>query len=252
MEIERAYKELKTSHEQIRKQTAHIEELSSIKDRLFAIISHDLRGPLKNLYSFLNLLVTERLSQERFYEILPILIRGVSNTTNLVENLLYWSKSQLNGATISKTSFDINTLVQNQISLFENQAAEKKIILTNETLMNTLVNADENMIDLVLRNLVYNAIKFCNSGCQIRVTSKTLEQFIEISVIDNGVGIATENIDKIFQTKEKFTTLGTDKESGTGLGLLLCKDFIEKNNGTIGVESEVGKGTRFWFTLTIS
>ncbi len=248
--IERANRELKNYNEQIKHQSEHIEELGKLKDRLFAIISHDLRGPLKNLQSFLNLLVTEKLSIVKFNEILPILVRGVSNTTDLVENLLYWSKSQLKGATVNKTYFDVNSLIQNQLVLFENQVVEKQIKLSNQTPLNTIIYADKSMIDLVLRNLVYNAIKFCNKEGHVEVTAKCIEGFLEISVTDSGVGIAPENIEKIFQTKEKYTTLGTNNEIGTGLGLLLCKEFIEQNNGIIGVESGEGKGTRFWFTVS--
>ena len=252
LNVELAYKELIVSNEQIRQQSKHIEELNNQKDKLFAIIAHDLRGPLKNLKSILNLLDADKLSKEKFQAALPLLIRGVSHTIDLVENLLYWSKSQLKGTTISGSNFDIHELIQNQIELFEKQANDKQIVITNEAPSNTFAFADKSMIDLVLRNLVANAIKFCYPEGIIAITAKRIPNYIEISVCDEGVGIEAENIDKIFQSKERFTTLGTNKEIGTGLGLLLCKEFIERNNGQIGVESKSGKGSKFWFTLPIA
>ena len=251
LKVEKANEELINSNEQIRKQSEHIEELSNLKDRLFAIIAHDLRSPLKNLKGILSLLVAEKLSQEKFQTIIPALVKGVSNTSDLVENLLSWSKSQLKGATIVPENFDLYYLVEKQLNLFEKQAADKKINLSNKILPNTVVFADVNMIELVLRNLVANAIKFCYPEGIVLLSAQTYEGFIEISVTDSGIGIAQENIHKVFQTKERYTTLGTNQEIGTGLGLLLCKDFVEKNKGIIGVESTTGEGTRFWFTLPI-
>ena len=158
----------------------------------------------------------------------------------------------MKGITISGSNFDIHELIQNQIELFEKQANDKQIVITNEAPSNTFAFADKSMIDLVLRNLVANAIKFCYQEGIIAITAKRIPNYIEISVCDEGVGIEAENIDKIFKSKERFTTLGTNKEIGTGLGLLLCKEYIERNNGQIGVESKSGKGSKFWFTLPIA
>lgn len=248
-EIIKQNRELIWNNEQIKSQANHIEQLSNVKDRLFTIISHDLRAPLTTLKGILNLLAAGTITIEKFKTIVPNLLNSVSTTSELVDNLLQWSKSQLTGATIYSSNFDINELAQTQLSLFERQTLDKKLELTNEIPSKTFVYADKNMIDLVLRNLVGNSIKFCNANGKITVTSKQFEDYIEVSVADNGIGIAPENIDKVFQSKERYTTIGTNKEMGTGLGLLLCKDFVEKNNGTIGVESKVNKGSRFWFTL---
>jgi len=248
-EIIKQNQELIWNNEQIKNQADHIEQLSNVKDRLFTIISHDLRSPLATLKGILNLLASGTISIERFQTIVPILLNSVSTTSELVDNLLHWSKSQLTGATIFSSNFDINELAQTQLALFERQTMNKKLELTNEIPINTFVYADKNMIDLVLRNLVGNSIKFCNKNGKIAITHKKFEDYIEISVEDNGIGIPPENIHKVFQSKERYTTFGTNKEMGTGLGLLLCKDFVEKNNGTIGVESKVKEGTRFWFTL---
>ena len=248
-EIIKQNQELIWNNEQIKNQADRIEQLSNVKDRLFSIISHDLRSPLATLKGILNLLASGNITIEKFQTIVPNLLNSVSTTSELVDNLLHWSKSQLTGATIYSSTFDINELAQTQLALFERQTLDKKIELTNEIPISTLVYADKNMIDLVLRNFVGNSIKFCNKNGKIAITYKELEDCIEISVEDNGVGIAPENLDKVFQSKERYTTIGTNKEMGTGLGLLLCKDFVEQNNGTIGVESKVNEGSRFWFII---
>ncbi len=234
---------------QIKKQSEDIEELNNLKDRLLAIISHDLRSPLKNLKAILGLLAAGNLSQEKFQTIIPALVKGVTTTLELVENLLFWSNAQLKGTHIVRKNFELYPLVQTQLQLFEKQASDKQIELLNEISPDMVVHADKNMIDLVLRNLVANAIKYCDQNKKVILSAKQLDNKIEINVTDNGMGISEENIQKVFKKKERFTTLGTNRESGTGLGLILCKDFVEKNNGTIGVESKEGEGARFWFTL---
>ena len=236
-------------NEQISQQSEDIKKLSNLKDRLFSIISHDLRSPLRSLQTVLSLFLEGNLSQDRFQTIVPNLVKGVGTTSELLENLLHWSKSQLTGAKIVRIDFDIYLLAQNQIALFEKQATDKQIVFSNQIEEESFVYADKDMIDLVLRNLVANAIKFCYPSGKITLSALQLGNKIEVSVADEGVGISPENIQKVFQDNERYTTKGTANESGTGLGLLLCKDFIEKNNGTIGVESELKVGTRFWFTL---
>ena len=234
---------------QIKKQATDIEELNSLKDRLLAIISHDLRNPLKNLKSILGLLAAGNLTQEKFQTIIPALVKGVTTTLELVENLLFWSNAQLKGTPIVRTNFELYSLVNTQLQLFEKQVNDKQVELLSEIQQDLMVHADKNMIDLVLRNLISNAIKYCDKNKKIIVSAKQIGNQIEINITDNGIGISEENILKVFKTNERFTTPGTNRENGTGLGLILCKDFVEKNNGHIGVESTEGKGARFWFTL---
>jgi len=241
--------ELKNYNQQIVEQSKRIEELNNLKDRLFAIISHDLRSPFNSLKSVLKLLMTRNLSQERVQTIVPMLQKNMSTVSELLDNLLHWSKSQLKGEAIETSNFDMNLVVIKDFDLLETQASVKDIRLINEIPEGTMVFADLNMTEIVIRNLVSNAIKFCRENGTIMISGKKHHDFVEISVTDEGVGISPENLDKIFQDKGRFTTLGTKNESGTGLGLLLCKEFIEKQNGKIGVESIVNKGSRFWFTL---
>ncbi len=262
-ELKKAYQEISTNqneiivqnqellvyNEQIITQSTHIEELNNLKDRIFAIISHDLRRPFNNLNSTLKLLVAGSLSEQRIQTIIPLLIKSMSTVSELLDNLLQWSNTQLKGESIEYSTFEVNDLVQMQIELFETQVQEKQILLKNEINRNTTVFADKHLTDIVLRNLVSNAIKFCKEGGIVTISAKQLQDKVEISVKDEGVGIVAENIEKVFQEKGKFTTLGTKKEQGTGIGLMLCKDFVEKQNGSIGVESKVNEGSRFWFTL---
>jgi len=250
-EIENQNHELKNRNEQITLQAQNIEELNNIKDRLFSIISHDLRGPFNNLKGILALLVKGALSKERFELIVPELHKGVVSTFDLLENLLHWSKSQLKGFTVTPRNFDIRMLAEVQINLFEKQSSEKQIVIRNEITKGILVSADKDMIDVVLRNLVGNAIKFCHPNGLITISSIVEDKHIKVNVTDNGVGISEENIKNIFKVGNVYTTLGTNKEKGTGLGLMLCKEFIEKNNGKIGVVSIENEGSNFWFSLTI-
>ena len=263
LELKKAYREISTNreeivvqnqellvyNEQIIAQSKRIKELNNLKDRLFAIISHDLRRPFNNLSNTLRLLVAGSLSEQRIQTIIPLLIKSMSSVSELLDNLLQWSNSQLKGETIEESVFNMNDLVKKQIELFETQASEKQIVLKNEINKDISVFADRNLIDIVMRNLVSNAIKFCNESGEVIISGKQQADRVEISVKDKGVGISPENIDKIFQDKGKFTTLGTNKEQGTGIGLMLCKDFIEKQNGSIGVESTINEGSRFWFIL---
>ncbi len=241
--------ELKNYNEQIVDQSKRIEELNHLKDRLFAIISHDLRSPFNSLKSVLKLLMTRNLSQDRIQTIVPMLQKNMSTVSELLDNLLQWSKSQLNGEAIESSNFDMNLVVVKDFELLETQASVKQIKLINEIPVDTIVFADLNMTEIIIRNLVSNAIKFCRENGTIIISGKKLTDCVEISVTDEGVGISSENIDKIFQDKGRFTTLGTKNETGTGLGLLLCKEFIEKQNGRIGVESKQNEGSKFWFTL---
>jgi len=242
--------ELSLNNEMIIQQSQHIEELNKIKDRLFAIISHDLRSPLNNLRKTLDLVIKGKLSKEQFQTVFPMLDKSLTTVSNFLDNLLEWSKSQIKGESVDRTVFDISILIKEELELLESQAAEKQINLSNQVSVGTYVFADRNMIDLVIRNLISNAIKFCYPNGKINVYNlQKSNGMIEISVKDDGKGIAAESMGKVFQNNGKYTTLGTNNEMGTGLGLLLCKNFIERLGGEIGVESIENKGARFWFTL---
>jgi PAS domain S-box-containing protein len=227
-----------------------LQELNELKDRLFSIISHDLRSPLLSLMDILSMANEGAVSKEEFKSYLPTLSKNIGYTSGLVENLLHWSKSQLEGTVINSVHFDIKDNAAYIVNNFGKAANDKGILLQNNILSPAMVYADMDMIQAVLRNLVSNAIKFCSQGDRITISAEIRASKLTIWVTDTGVGIASENIGKLFSTNN-FTTRGTTNEQGTGLGLLLCKDFVEKNGGTIGVESKQGEGSRFYFTLPV-
>lgn len=228
----------------IRTQAEQLQATNKLKDRLFSIISHDLRGPLINLNDIIKLLNEGTITEEEFHAVIPVLSRNLGYTTGLLENLLYWSRSQLQGEMIKPVHFNLKEVCDNILHLFENAIAEKMLKVENNIDENCVVYSDKDMIQLVMRNLISNATKFSKRGGSITLSSATEGEYSVICCTDTGVGISETNLKKLFEL-ETFTTRGTENEQGTGLGLLLCKDFVEKNGGTIRVESELNKGSTF-------
>lgn len=228
----------------VRQQSEQLLGMNKLKDRLFSIIAHDLRGPLINLNDIIKMLNEGMITEEEFKSFVPQLSKNIGYTTGLLENLLFWSKSQLQGEVVKPVYFNLKEVSVNILHLFENTIHEKEILIENDIQLNTKVYADKDMIQLVVRNLISNAVKFSKRGGSIYLTSKTEGNNTILCVKDTGVGITEVDQKKLFE-QETFTTRGTDNEQGTGLGLLLCKDFIEKNGGSIWVESELGKGSKF-------
>jgi len=225
-----------------------LESLNKLKDKLFSIISHDLRSPLISLLDLLSLNNEGMLSDEELRSFLPQLQKNVGYTSSLLENLLQWSKSQLQNAVTRPVVINLQALGTTMIETFKDRSAEKGIVMEILIAENTQVMADRDMVEAVFRNLLSNAIKFCNRDDTIRVSSEAGETHTTICIADTGVGISDPDIDKLFKA-DTFTKRGTMNEQGTGLGLLLAKDFIEKNQGRIWVHSELGKGSEFYFTL---
>jgi PAS domain S-box-containing protein len=240
--------EQKKSEEKLQQQASELLALNQLKDRLFSIISHDLRSPLVSLMELMELADSEMVSEEEFKSFLPMLSKNVGYTTGLLENLLLWSKSQLQGETINPVTFDLKSLTFHKAEVFEKRLAEKTIELNDNIQKNTMIYADMDMIKLVLRNLLANAIKFCKMGDTIQISAMIGDEFTTICISDTGTGIKNEDMEKLFGA-EAFTTRGTNNEQGTGIGLLLCKDFVEKNNGRIWADSKPGIGSQFYFRL---
>lgn len=228
----------------LRLQSEQLLGMNKLKDRLFSIIAHDLRGPLINLNDIIKMLKDDMISEEEFKSFVPQLSKNIGYTTSLLENLLFWSRSQLQGEVVKPVYFNLKELTTHTINVYENIILEKEIEIQNNTELTLKVYADKDMIQLVIRNLISNAIKFSNRGSFIRLSSSTEDNYTKLCIEDSGVGISDEDQKKLFEL-ETFTTRGTDNEQGTGLGLLLCKDFIEKNGGKIWVESELTKGSKF-------
>lgn len=239
--------------EELNQQAMQLHIANNTKDKLFSIIGHDLRGPIASLSSLLDLVARNYVSHEEFKQLAPELQRNVKNMYTTLDNLLQWSKTQLDNIQTNPQELIIQNLVQEQFDLFEATANEKSIHLIAHYSNTYEPYADQNHIRLVLRNLISNSIKFTPKGGTITLDCHNKQQgtvpMIEFVITDTGIGMSQENIDKIFDIGLTFTTYGTNGEKGTGLGLLLCKEMIEKNGGQISVSSQVGKGTSFYFTL---
>lgn len=228
--------------------------LNASKDRLFSIIAHDLKNPFFGMIGLSDILREDfdELTDDEKRDLINNLNDLSRNTHKMLENLLDWSRQQTGKIAFAPQSFDLVALIKQNINIAEQQARIKKINLTFELPDSLNVFADENMIDTVVRNLISNAIKFTMPGGKINVAAETQNNKAIISVKDSGIGISDEIKNKLFQLDVDVRSSGTSGEQGTGLGLLLCKEFVEKNKGTINVESKKNSGSTFTFTLPIS
>ncbi len=242
---------LKEAENEILKHHDELKKLNATKDKFFNIIAHDLRNPFNSLLGFSELLLKNLKNQnfEKSYIFAEIIMKSSLKTFELLENLLSWSGSQTGKIKIEPRNQDIKKLIDNNIDLLKNSAESKKITLSTKLKNSLSVYADSNMVNAVLRNLISNAIKFSEQDDIITIDAKETDECILVSVSDTGVGISPENISKLFKVDENLITNGTANETGTGLGLILCKEFIDKHNGKIWAESTIGKGTTFYFTL---
>lgn len=242
--------ERKNSDIILKNQSDELVSLNKLKDKMFSIIAHDLRGPIINLKEIMSLFDQKIISEEELKSHLPLINADVKATASLLENLLYWSRTQLKGERIHPDfmSLKLNSIVQ--INILGSQIKEKSLTIINNIPEQAMVYADKNMVELVIRNLLSNAIKYCHPNNTITLSSSLQGEFYVSEISDTGIGIEVNNIEKLFGMNN-FSTTGTNAERGTGLGLLLCKEFVEKNGGRIWVRSELGKGSTFSFSLPI-
>ncbi len=242
---------LKLANEQVRIKNEQLQALNATKDKFFSIIGHDLKGPLNSLTSFSGLLMnhTESLSKEEIQMIAKDLDKSLKNLFALLENLLQWSRSQTGNIEFKKEIFDLTAVLQKNKDLLSKQAQNKSISIDLKQLEPVHVNAHEQSVDTVVRNLLSNAIKFTEVNGKIKLGITEDTHFYYVKIADNGVGMPPGVVDKIFKIDSKHSTQGTEKEKGTGLGLILCKEFIEKNGGKINAKSKEGQGSIFSFSL---
>jgi len=232
--------------------TAELIKANDSKDRFFSIIAHDLKSPFNGFLGYLGILKSDlmKMSIEEIIETIGEIHDSAINLYELLENLLDWSRIQRNQMPMETTSFPLNFIVSNIFNIAKLSAENKKIKLTNAVDDKLLAYADVKMVQTVLRNLILNSIKFVNEGGSVTVTGNEIkDDYVSISVIDNGIGMNEEAMKKIFKIDESYSTLGTNEEKGTGLGIVLCDELIKKNGGVLTVDSELGKGTKFSFTL---
>lgn len=225
-----------------------VDELNKVKNKLFSIISHDLRGPIVSLKGILSLYKKGGISETEFKELTNKLESDLNSSSNLLDNLLAWSKSQLQGLEIKKSSININEEFKNLKILFESQLKSKGIILDISIPEKQTIYADKESIHIVFRNIISNAIKFTPWGGQINISAEQHNNKLELNISDSGVGMPPEKIAQLFQIN-RDTLIGTSSASGAGIGLLLVKEFVELNNGEVSVESSIGNGTTFHVLL---
>jgi len=245
---------LSQKNEEISAQRDMLEELDNTKNKFFSIIAHDLRGPISNLNVFLTHIITqkEKLSAEHLSDYLLLIKDSTETTYKLLESLLTWARSQRGEITYNPSQIRLYDMVQPNIDLLMGAAVGKNVELKNEVDTGFRVVADFEMINTVVRNLLNNAIKYTKEGGRVWVGAHEVDAMLEISVSDTGVGMDSQYLDQLFRLDVKHRSKeGTRGEKGTGLGLILCREFVEMHGGHIIVESKPGKGSTFKFTLPL-
>lgn len=234
--------------EEMQKRSEELEQLNEVKDKFFSIISHDLRSPINALAGLMDLLDKGAITPEELPVVVKELRLRFNHTRSLMNNLLDWTVLQMDKMHLQASNVHLKKMVDENIELL-NSIQTKHLTLINRIPETAIGYADSNTINLVIRNLITNAIKFTNDGGEIVIEGEEEGNELVISVQDNGIGMAADIQKKLFDKVNPYSTRGTANEKGTGLGLILCKEFVEKNGGRIWVESTLGKGSTFWFTL---
>lgn len=229
-------------------------ELNATKDKFFSIIAHDIKNPLITITGFSEFLV-KSVKEKNFDEIeeyANIILQSSNKAMDLLTNLLEWAQSQSGRIVFKPQNIEVVAFINETTHLYDEVAKQKLITIKKELPGDLIIFADKHMLSTVFRNLFSNAVKFTKSGGEVVISAVLKENNVVFSLTDNGVGIAEKNINKLFRIDQSYSTQGTNNEIGTGLGLILCKEFIEKCNGKIWVESVLGVGTTFSFSLPLS
>ncbi|TDE14840.1 tetratricopeptide repeat-containing sensor histidine kinase [Dyadobacter psychrotolerans] len=234
----------------IARQNTELEEANSVKTKIFSVIAHDLRSPFAEFVGILELTEHQLISQEEITGLLPSINRTVRSTMGMMDNLLIWSKKQMNGVQINPENIDLAGLVSDGIEKLQTQVSKKNLIVTTSHLEKTSGWADAEMIRIVIRNLLSNAVKFTAPQGSIRIESYNSDKEVILTIKDSGVGLSPVQLNQLFSLHIQ-STKGTQNESGTGLGLTICRDLIELNNGSIRAESVLGQGSTFYVSLPL-
>jgi two-component system sensor histidine kinase/response regulator len=233
------------------KQAGKLNELNTLKDRLIAILAHDLRAPLSTLRGLFDLLQDDSISHQEMLDMIPGVLKKLEYTSDFLDTLLSWINSQMENFETSVKSFSVKEMVANETKSHYEQAFKKGITLIENVPQELIASADPNSVRIVVRNLITNAIKFSSKNDIIEISAKQEDRNVLIRIRDTGEGMTPDENNRLFKSKVD-SKIGTHNESGTGMGLLFCKDLVEKCNGTIWVTSQKGVGTEFSFTLPIS
>lgn len=250
-ELKQMNLEIQIQKEEIAEKAGQLNELNTFKNKLFSIISHDLKAPMYALRNLFQDIHKRKLPAEQIKRVIPDVINDLNYTTDLMENLLQWAKSQMQAGAVHRQDIDISGLIYETMQLHQLQAESKNIKIEGHFGNSVKAHADKDAVRLVLRNLLSNAIKFTPANGTVLLSVNETESFIEIFVKDEGIGISPEALEKI-KGNNYYSTKGTSNEAGTGLGLMLCKEFLAKNGGELHIESKVGAGSTFSFTLPIA
>ena len=253
-ERKQAEEALRAAHQEVQEKNAQLRELNASKDKFFSIIAHDLRSPFTALLGYIEVMEQQAddLSAERLKEYLARLNLAARQLYALLENLLTWARLQRGLMEYAPEDIALTQIADEVVALFASNAKQKAITLTNAIPTVVLVSADSAMVNTILRNLVSNALKFTPAGGRIMLSARINTHDVEISVADTGCGMASDVLAKLFRIDNQHTTTGTAGETGTGVGLILCHDLARKNGGALWVESAVGIGTTFHFTLPLA
>jgi signal transduction histidine kinase len=243
-----ANKELTEKNDIIYRQNFELEKTNNDKDRLFSIISHDLRGPARNIQLVFKAVADKKLPYSSLETQLPNILKNTNNLVNTLESLLTWSASQLKGIIANKTFVNIKDAVEKNILFFDDLASKKNIALINNCAP-IIVSVDKNHLEIILRNFTSNALKFSNQDSSIQFTHIDMGDYVEVFVIDQGIGLSESQINQIQNNSAMKSTPGTIGEKGIGLGLKLTKELIEINGGSLQLKSELNKGTSMSFTI---
>ncbi|WP_234999735.1 tetratricopeptide repeat-containing sensor histidine kinase [Maribacter arcticus] len=241
--------ELRSNKSDLEEKQAYLNELNQTKNKLFSIIGHDLRGPIGAFQGLLKLFKEGEMTKDEFLNFVPKLKVDIDSISFTLNNLLSWGQTQMNGSTTRPTTTNLEDIIEENMVLLSEIAESKSIKLINRVEANCQIWSDPNQVDIIIRNLLSNALKFTPNNGQIIIGAIQKLKTCEIYVKDNGMGMSEETMGKIFRKDSTHTTYGTNDEKGTGLGLSLCKEMVEKNKGKIWVHSALGKGSSFYFTI---
>ena len=247
--IKKVNQQLEEKTEEVGMQAAQLSAINRTKDKLLSIISHDIRSPLSSLRGMLSIAQSGNVSTDEFAKLTTRIGSQLDSVYEDLGNLLQWTQSQLQGLNVKPEKFDLMAVSNDVLDLFQTSAKAKNISLENKINQTTNVVADVNHVRIILRNLISNAIKFSGEGGTIELSMAEQNEMVKVSVKDNGTGISDEDIPKLFNSSAHFSRSGTANEQGMGVGLLLTKEFVEKNDGKVMVESQQGKGSTFSFTI---
>jgi signal transduction histidine kinase len=250
-EISNLQRQLIKEKKTLERTLKQFKELNATKDKFFSIIAHDLKNPFATIIGFADLLKdnVNKYDSIKLEAILNHIYTSSSMAHELLENLLVWAQSQKGAIEFHPESFDFKALIIGNINIAEKQAVKKQVLIETTIKEPIPVFADKNMLHTVVRNLLTNAIKYTHPQGNVKIGARLYPAYVEISVADTGVGMRDEIKNKLFRIDEHITSKGTENEKGTGLGLILCKEFVEKHGGKIWVESEIGAGSVFYFTI---